>query len=300
MKLLILGGGASPEREVSLRSATAVADAARQADYEVEEADPGAGLMFLDKLQPGTIVLPILHGAGGEDGSLQAELEKRNLPFLGTKSQPSTACWDKWTALNKLAAAGVPIAKSELVTPYSFKHHALASKPYVLKVRRGGSSIGVLIARDTSRVRDWQIEEVFAMESPAILEELIEGVEITVAVLDGQALPVVEIRPPTNGEFDYDNKYNGKTAELCPPENVSDEVQASARAVAEKSHKLLGCRHLSRTDMMVRPDGSLFVFDLNTMPGLTEQSLYPKAALTAGLSMPELVKKFVAMVERDA
>lgn len=299
MKVLVLGGGDSPEKEVSLRSAKSVANAARQAGFDVLEADPSDGLEFLDKLPKGTVVLPILHGINGEDGVIQAELEKRGLPFLGADSASSAACFDKWLTLQAFKQYGVPTAQSQLIKKEDFARSKLSKKPYVLKVVHGGSSIGVLIARDPKAVSQKQIDEIFEMESRAVLEELVEGVEITVPVLDNTALPVIEIVPPLDGEFDYDNKYNGKTTELCPPKNVSDGVQAEAQRLALKAHKIRNCRHLSRTDFIVRPDGGLIVFDINTIPGLTDQSLYPKAAKVAGLSMPALVTRFVDLIKRD-
>lgn len=299
MKVLVLGGGDSPEKEVSLRSAKFIAKAAREAGFDVIEADPSEGLEFFDNLPKDTVVLPILHGINGEDGVIQAELEERGLPFLGADSASSAACFDKWLTLQAFRQYGLPTAQSQLIKKEDFATSKLSKKPYVLKVVHGGSSIGVLIVRDLSKVSQKQIDAIFEMESRAVLEELVEGIEITVPVLDDKALPVIEIVPPSGGEFDYDNKYNGKSAELCPPKNVSDGVQAEAQRLALKAHKIRNCRHLSRTDFMVRPDGSLVAFDINTIPGLTDQSLYPKSAAVAGLSMPELVKRFVVMVQRD-
>jgi D-alanine-D-alanine ligase len=299
MKLIVLGGGVSSERDVSLRSAGAIATAARQAGYAVEERDPKDGLEFLKKIESGAIILPILHGVGGEDGSLQIKLEELKLAYLGSDSSASARAWDKWQALNIIRQAGLPIASSELVDRQSFKHHPLAQSPYVLKVRRGGSSLGVVIARDPASVDAKEIAAVFGMQEPAILEELIEGIEITIAVLDDRALPVVEIHPPEHGEFDYGNKYNGQSRELCPPESVDEPTQKLAQALALNAHQALGCRHLSRTDMMLRTDGQLFIMEVNTIPGLTDQSLFPKAAKAAGIPMPELVRRFVAMIQRD-
>ncbi len=299
MKILVLGGGTSNEREVSLRSAKAVAIAARRAGFDVMEADHHDEPLILDKIGSDTIVFPILHGAYGEDGGIQTELEKRQLPFLGSASAASAKCWDKWQSLNTIRAAGVPIARSQLVDRENFKDSPLVKNPYVLKVRRGGSSIGVLVARNAQSIKNDEIAAIFNMEEPAILEEFVPGIEITVAILDDQPLPVVEIHPPQGKEFDYENKYNGQSQELSPPPNVSKEGQKKAQDLAIAAHKALGCRHLSRTDMIVKDDGGVFVFDVNTMPGLTDQSLYPKAAAVADMTMPQLVTKFAELVERD-
>jgi D-alanine-D-alanine ligase len=186
-----------------------------------------------------------------------------------------------------------------LVSRDTYHSQALAKKPHVLKVLNGGSTIGILIARKPDKVSDKQIDEVFNIESNAVLEELIVGNEITVPILDQKALPVVEIVPPDNEEFDYDNKYNGRSQELCPPLSVPRETQKQAQELAEKVHKTMGCRHLSRVDIMIDKAGKLYVLEINTMPGMTDQSLYPKSALVAGMMMPDLMTKFVELVKRD-
>lgn len=299
MNILVLGGGNSPERDVSLRSAKSVAEAARTAGFEVQEADPKDDLSFLDNLPPQTIVFPILHGKGGEDGELQAELERCNLPFLGAGSEVSKNCFDKWQTRLILQKHGIPMADAVRVTRESYATEDLAKEPHVIKILHGGSSIGTLIARDPSRITSQQLDEIFGMENDAVLEVLVEGIEITVPILDQSALPAIEVRPPEGGEFDYENKYNGQSAELCPPPSLSAELHEKAQRLAEKVHETMDCRHLSRVDTIMRVDGIFVVLEINTIPGLTDQSLYPKAAAVSGLSMPKLVKKFVELVKRD-
>jgi D-alanine-D-alanine ligase len=298
MRVLILGGGDSPEREVSLRSAKAVADAAREVGFEVIEADPADGLDVLNDLKE-TIVFPILHGAGGEDGELQAELEKRNLPFLGSGSQASRQSFDKWQTRLILEKNNIATAPGERVSRENYAGSALAKRPHVLKVLHGGSSIGTLIVRDPSKIDAEKIEEIFGLENDAVLESLVEGIEITVPILDQTSLPALEVRPPEGGEFDYENKYNGRSAELCPPPSLSEEQHSAAQRLAEAVHKTMGCRHLSRVDTIMRPDGSFVVLEINTMPGLTDQSLFPKSANVSGLTMPQLAERFADMVKRD-
>lgn len=298
MKIVVLGGGDSPEREVSLRSAAAVSTALKTAGYEVLNIDPittGA----LDTIEPGTIVFPVLHGVNGEDGTIQKELEIRNLPYLGTDSTTSGICFDKVASREAFRAAGLPIAAGDKVTLESYHGHSLAQRPHVLKISEGGSSIGTLIARDPTAVKEEAVAAVFNLGTAAVLEELVDGVEITVPILDTKALPVIEIKPPERSEFDYENKYNGLTKELCPPVSIGEEQQLQAQAYAEEAHRALGCRHLSRSDIIVRPDGSMVLLEINTLPGMTDQSLYPKSAMAAGISFPELMNRFVAMVKRD-
>jgi D-alanine-D-alanine ligase len=298
VKILVLGGGISPERQVSLRSAKYIADAARDAGYMVESADPAVGPSVLDGLKD-TIVFPILHGKNGEDGYIQKELEKRQLPFLGSGSLAATKCFDKWETRAALKHAGIPVPEGELVDERTYLSSTLLQEPYVLKVVHGGSSIGVLLARQPEKITEYQVSEIFAMEDKAIIEKLIVGVEVTVPILDGRALPVIEIVPPPNGEFDYENKYNGKTDEICPPKSVNHELQLKVQALAEKAHAITGCRHMSRVDLMIDKNDNLYVLEVNVIPGLTDQSLYPKAAAVDGLPMPELINRFVGLVARD-
>ncbi len=293
--VVVLGGGDSPERDVSLRSSAAVVQAAKDADYDVSMFDPKDGLGFLDQLPKDVIVLPILHGAGGEDGVLQAELEKRQLKFLGSGSVASRICFDKSLTRKRLAEKGLLVPDGVAITKAEYNKHPLAQKPHILKVARGGSSIGTLFVRNPKVVDTEKINEIFDLDNLAILEELVEGVEITVPILDNGALPVVEIHPPENGEFDYNNKYNGRTQETCPATSINSELQIKAQKIAEQAHAVTGCRHLSRVDIIVRPDNNMVILEVNTLPGMTTQSLYPKSAKVAGVSMTELITKFINM-----
>lgn len=299
MKVIVLSGGDSPEREVSLRSGKAVLDALRKAGFETENYDPADGLIFLNGISDG-IIFPILHGAGGEDGSIQIELEKRHLRFLGADSEASRICFDKSLTRKRLQAHDIPMAEGTVVTKETYEAHPLTKKPHILKVARGGSSIGTLFVRDPRASDAEKVDEIFDLDDLAILEELVEGIEITVPILDTEALPVIEIRPPSDGEFDYENKYNGQTAELCPPESVGQRIQTAAQRLAEQVHQVTGCRHLSRVDIIVRPDGRMVVLEINTLPGMTDQSLYPKSALAAGLDFPALMTRFVDLVKEEA
>ncbi len=291
-RVLVLSGGDSDERAVSLRSGTAVATALQAAGYDVVMADPRDSDVLPHDID---VVFPALHGEGGEDGLLQAALEANNMPYVGSDSVASALCFDKWRWRKTVGSQQVPVATGALVTRDSLRDQPLASKPFVLKPFTGGSSIDTFIVRDPAHA-DWaQIEDSFTRHPEMLLESLVSGIEITVGVLGDAALPVIEIVPPENGEFDYENKYNGATRELCPPEHIGQHAQEAAKALAVKVHQLCGCRDMSRTDMIVGPDNSLTVLETNTIPGLTDQSLLPKAAATAGLSMSELCDQLVQM-----
>jgi len=240
-----------------------------------------------------------LHGAEGEDGSIQKILEDKGIKYLGSSSASSKICFDKGLAKTAMAQAGIPLAEGATVTPDTYMQHPLAQKPHVLKVLRGGSSIGTYIVRDPALLDDTKVAEVFSLDNEAVIEELLPGPEITVPVLGNKALPVIEIIPPVNGEFDYENKYNGASQEICPAVSIDENKQQEAQALAEKVHRLLNCRHFSRVDIMLRQNGELVVLEANTIPGMTKQSLFPLSAKVAGMPMPELMKKFVDLITKQ-
>jgi D-alanine-D-alanine ligase len=294
IRVLVLAGGNSPEREVSERSGASVAAALGRAGYEVTVADPASGM---DKLLPAAksvdVVFPALHGAGGEDGELQRFLEQQAIKFVGSGSEASGLCFDKAAYDQLLSKNSVLTPRTKLVTFEAFGSTPLAKEPFVLKPNDGGSSIDTIIVRDVGRQDKAAIRQAFGRHPRLLLQELIGGVEITVAVLGAASLPVIEILPPDDQEFDYENKYNGATRELCPPEHVSDEQQAAAQELARRIHELCGCRDLSRTDIIIGEGGKLYVLETNTIPGLTDQSLLPKAAAAAGIDMPTLCDRLV-------
>lgn len=291
--VLVLAGGDSPESKVSMRSGAAVARALSASGYAVSQADPASD-DWQKVASASEVVFPALHGAGGEDGQIQKQLEKLEIPFVGSGASASALCFDKWCYRQFVQASGLLIPAGELVDAASFANSVLVKNPFVLKPVDGGSSVDTLIARDANRAR---AEKLFASHPQMLLEELISGTEITVGVLGNQALPVIEIIPPTHGEFDYENKYNGASQELCPPKHISKEIQQKAQALALKVHKLCGCRDLSRSDFIVTANDEIYLLETNTIPGLTDQSLFPKAASVAGISMPTLVKQLVELAK---
>jgi D-alanine-D-alanine ligase len=288
MKVLVIGGGISDEREVSLRSAKAVAEAGAQYhDVELYDWDGSRDWLAAEARQF-DVAFPVLHGKGGEDGQIQQILEGLGVAYVGTDSEHSAICMDKIQTNKILAQHGILVPKGELVDLQEYKAHTLYDKPHVLKPLGGGSSIDTFVFSDVSKRSDTPIAEVFKEHEKLMLEEYISGQEITVSILDGHDMPVIEIIPPANGIFDYENKYNGTSQELCPPEHVSQKLQIKAKELAQKCHDIMGCRDLSRTDMIIHGN-ELVVLEINTIPGMTSTSLFPKAAAVAGLSMDQLV-----------
>jgi D-alanine-D-alanine ligase len=293
-QVIVLAGGDSDEREVSLRSGAAVKQALEQAGYQVSLVDPADGLdKQLPALQAAAVVFPTLHGKGGEDGILQRYLEEHGIRYVGADSKGSALCFDKARYAELLQQYDILIPDTKLVNYAEYQGSNLAQTPYVLKPNDGGSSIDTFIVRDPGTVDEQAIAAAFSRHQKLLLQALVPGVEITVAVLDSQSLPVIEIIPPADQEFDYENKYNGATQELCPPQHVSEELQKKAQTLAKRLHVLTGCRDMSRTDIIISDSGELYVLETNTIPGLTSQSLLPKAAATAGYDMPSLCSQLV-------
>jgi D-alanine-D-alanine ligase len=294
LSILLLAGGSSDERAVSLRSGAAVCTALQAGGYQVKVVDPADGLAQ-ELLESCDVVFPVLHGFGGEDGSVQQLLDDLGLCYVGSGVAASQVCFDKWAYKALLQKHELPVPGGELVTASSLRNSPLIKQPFVLKPYDGGSSVDTFIVRDVAQV-DWSaLETSLKQYSEMLLEALIEGAEITVGVLGDTALPVIEIIPPASGEFDYDNKYNGKTQELCPPKHISANVQKRAQDLALQIHRLCGCRDFSRTDFIVTNTDELRILETNTIPGMTEQSLLPKAAATAGFSMEQTVDQLVKL-----
>lgn len=295
-QIVVLAGGTSRERAVSLRSGQAIAAALRQAGHNVKLVDPAPGLAATKPLlKSADAVFPALHGSGGEDGQLQSLLSRWHITFVGSNAASSRLCFNKWAYRRRLLKAGIKMATGALVNKANIWQSPLSNQPFVLKPVDGGSSIDTYIIRNLSSLNRKSINAALKRHHTMLLERLISGQEITVGVLGQRALPVVEIVPPPNSEFDYKNKYNGATQEICPPRHIPEAAQRRARALALDIHRLTGCRDFSRTDIIVAPGGAIYALETNTIPGLTTQSLFPKAAAAAGLSFPWVADRLVAM-----
>jgi len=258
-----------------LRSGAAVAKALRSIGVKVLEVDVKEKGV---KVPQGTdICFLALHGTYGEDGEVQRELEAAGMPFTGSGSEASALAFDKLKARDAMLAAGVPMAESQEWTP------ACDWKPpYVLKPVASGSSLGTFLVRAEEEAKKAVKEAKKWKDGGMMIERLIEGAEMTVGILGEQALPVIEVRP-AKGFYDYKNKYtSGATQYLCPapiPKEKAQELQE----LALKAHRSLGCEVLSRVDIMVDAEGKAYVLEVNTLPGMTDLSLLPKAGRAAGI-----------------
>jgi D-alanine-D-alanine ligase len=285
-RVAVLMGGPSSEREVSLRSGAAVARGLAQAGYDVESVDlQGPPL----RLPPGVeAVFIALHGAYGEDGQIQAELDRMGMPYVGAGARASEAAMDKVVTKRLLEAAGVATPAWAAVAPGDAIPLPL---PLVVKPTREGSSVGISLVFDAGA---WPAAVADASRFGAVMAEAyVPGRELTIGVVGDQALPVIEIVAPADGWYTYANKYTkGACRYICPADLPAD-VEHRCRNLAWRTFEVLGCRGMGRVDLRLRPDGEAFVLELNTIPGFTETSLLPKAAAAAGIGFSALCDRIL-------
>ena len=282
-------GGPSAEREVSLRSGAAVAKALRSLGHEVNELDPRTPDWNL--LDGTEVVFLALHGTYGEDGTVQKRLDELGVAYTGCDAEASRIAFDKVLTKQSCIQSGVPTPKFISVHSATEPFPASFSFPLVVKPSRQGSSVGLEFVE---RVEDWSAALASALkyDSEVLVEEKIIGRETTVGILDGKPLPVVEVRPH-NGVYDAHSKYTPGATEYFCPADFGDATTNRIQAVALGAFKAVGGRDYARVDVMVRADGSPVVLEVNTLPGMTETSLLPKAAAAAGINFAELCQRMV-------
>ncbi|MBQ3865483.1 MAG: D-alanine--D-alanine ligase [Clostridia bacterium] len=304
-RVLVLKGGVSTEREISLRSGAAVAEALREAGYTAEELDLTADSVSELIAKKPDLVFLALHGKGGEDGSVQGLLEWLGLPYTGPGVAASALCMDKLLTKKCLAASGVATAPFRALSPGDGEEAALAAAeelglPLVLKACRQGSSIGTVIARTKDAVpAAWR--EAASYGDDVVAEAFLSGTELTVPVLGGkepEALPVIEIT--SEGAFyDFASKYTPGGSRHIIPARIPEKTRAAVEELALNAYKATGCRGFARVDVMLSGEGEPFVLEINTIPGMTAQSLLPDAGRAVGLSFPALAEKIVMTALRE-
>ena len=294
----VLNGGWSAEREISLRSGKACAEALTRLGYRVTRIDVGRDIgSVLTTIKP-DVALNVLHGRPGEDGTLQGMLEILAIPYSHSGVLASAAAMQKDVAKELFRVAGVPVAEGLVASRFEAAKQHLMPRPYVVKPIAEGSSVGVFLVRED---QDHPPQELFsedwAFGDRVIVEKFIPGKELTCAVMGDQALGVIEI-VPTVRFYDYEAKYAPGGSKHLLPAPVSPFVYQEARRLALGAHQALGCRGVSRTDFRYddRIEGTegLFCLEVNTQPGMTETSLVPELAVHAGISFEELVRWMVA------
>ena len=305
MRVLVLAGGPDAEREVSLKSGAAVTAALREAGHIVEQRDIGpndAGALDWFERWAGDVIFPVLHGAWGEGGGLQALLEARGLAYVGSKRPAASLCMDKHAAKRALERAGVPTPAFELAEPGRAPGLDL---PVVVKPAREGSSIALTICHDQAQ-RDRAVREVSAGYDKTLIERYVTGRELTVGVLGpwpdvgATALPPLEIIPAA-GYYDYEAKYHRDDTQYRFDPDLPEALLRRLRDLALEAHAALGARDLSRVDFIVDEGDRPWVLEVNTLPGFTDHSLLPMAAAEAGWPMPSLCETLARLaVEQNA
>jgi D-alanine-D-alanine ligase len=304
LDITLLCGGISAEREVSLLTGTQIAEALRTVGHRVWQSDISPdNLSPLDR-RPCDLVFPALHGAFGEDGQLQRVLEARGLPFVGSGEAASRLGMDKAATKSCLLENNVPTANWQIVYQARYKGDAWAPAagiglPCVIKPIAEGSSVGCKVCKSLEEARA-HLAATLPTFGAMMVERFVDGFELTVGILDGRTLPVIWIKPATPF-YDYEAKYTREDTQYLFDIPLPDHVLLEVRRVAEATHKFLGCRHLSRVDVMVdKRTHEPFVLEINTMPGFTGHSLVPKAALHAGIPFTDLCDRLARFALRDA
>ena len=288
MSVALMMGGPGKEREVSLRSGAAVAGALRKSGASVHEMDV-AGPGFC--LPEGTrLVFNMIHGTFGEDGELQALLDGLGMAYTGEGAEGSRIAFDKIETKVRFDRAGVPTCAWEIVRRGESPDWKF---PCVIKAPRQGSSVGVHIIRSPGDIPA-ALDDCFLYGDRVLVEEFFTGRELTVGVLGDQALPVVEI-VPREGFYDYEHKYTKGASDYHVPADLAPEVTVQVQAAALAACRSLSLEVYSRVDILVAPDGRLNVLEINTIPGMTETSLLPKAAAVAGLDFCALCEEIAGL-----
>jgi D-alanine-D-alanine ligase len=289
-KIAVLMGGPGSERDVSLASGNAVLKALLGLGLDAKGVDVTTTEI---QLPEGTdLAFNVIHGTFGEDGQLQAALEKLGVPYTGAGVESSRKAFDKNLAKAAFTAAGVPTPKSEIIDVSNGVKLPSFPVPFVVKAPCQGSSVGVHIVKDPAKAMA-AMEDAAKYGNEILVEEFVSGYELTVPVIDDAAYPVVHIIPP-EGEYDFSSKYpwlsGGKGSQYICPADLDEETTKAVQAAALAAHRSLGIEVYSRVDVLLDGQGRPFVLEANTIPGMTETSLLPKSAAAAGIPFPELCR----------
>jgi D-alanine-D-alanine ligase len=296
-RVVVLAGGLSHERDVSLRSGRRVAEALESAGVETSVRDVDADLVQWLQTERPDCVVPLLHGETGEDGALREILELVGVAYVGSPPAAARMAFDKPIAKQVVAGAGLATPASFALPADTFREigaaavmQALVARlglPLVVKPAQGGSALGVSVVRRPEDLPGAMVA-CFSYGPVALVERCVTGVEVAVPVLDGpsgpRALPVVEIRAD-GGVYDYTARYTAGSTEFFVPARLTPESSAECARVAEVAHGVLGLRDLSRSDLIVGADGTVWFLEVNVAPGMTETSLVPLSVEAAGLDL---------------
>jgi len=301
LNIAILGGGTSSEREVSLKSSKKVFENLDQSKYNKEYFDFPSDLeKFLKDYKKFDVVMPVFHGPGGEDGTIQGFLNTLGLKFTFSDVEAHAIAMNKNITKIIMNGIGLLNPKYKMLDYKNIKKHDIEKDfgyPFVAKVNRGGSSIGVEIINNKDEF-DEKMQNVIKHKQDVMIEEYISGKEETVAVLgngnDSVAMPVTEIRPKTEF-FDYKAKYDPEFCDEICPAPIEDDLAKELQKQALLVHQTLGCRGISRSDFIVTENNKIYFLEINTIPGMTDASLFPQAAAVSGYDYPKFLDKLIEL-----
>ncbi|MEW5758210.1 MAG: D-alanine--D-alanine ligase [Candidatus Omnitrophota bacterium] len=292
-RICILMGGLSSEREISIKSGTAVYNALIKKykntfclDIHTEDRNNIKKILQSEFI---SVAFIAMHGRFGEDGKIQSILEELSIPYTGSNVMASRLAMDKHRSKIIFKKHGIPIAPFEFLYSSNIKdfHFEKFNKfPYIVKPARGGSSIGSSIIRDKGQFNK-AFEEAFKYDTKIIIEKYIEGRELTVGILQDNPLDIIEIAP-RDKFFDFNAKYKDSSTQYIIPAKIPSGVVNNVKELALASHMALGCKSFSRVDIMIDKYYNPFILEVNTIPGLTNHSLLPKAAKEKGIDFDEL------------
>jgi len=291
----VLMGGWSAEREISLRSGKACADALNRGGYRVSPIDAGRDIASVLTATKPDVALNVLHGRPGEDGTLQGVLEILGIPYSHSGVLASAVAMHKVYAKALFRAADIPVAEDLVASRFDAAKRHLMPPPYVIKPIGEGSSVGVfIVTEDHPHPPQELYRDDWAFGEQVLIERYIPGKELTCAVLGDRALDVIEIEPATRF-YDYEAKYASGGSRHVLPARILPNVYQEVRRLTLAAHSALGCRGVSRADFRYddRGTGKLVCLEINTQPGMTETSLVPELAAHAGITFDELVRWMV-------
>jgi len=294
LKIALLYGGTSSEREISIKSGKAVENALKELNLEYRVFDPVEREKFIKEIveyKP-DIVFNVLHGKGGEDGVIQGVLEFLGFKHTSSSVKTSSITMDKDFTKRILKTYNIPMANWEVIKSYEDIEKLDFSKfPKVLKPAEEGSSIGVSIVKNKSELID-ALDELFKFNQKILVEDFIKGREITVGVINGKPLDIIEIKVK-DGFYDYENKYFSSSTEYICPAQIEKDIYKYIQNLSLEIYNILECEGAVRIDYILGEDNKPYFLEVNTIPGLTDHSLLPKAAEKEGIDFKELVLKIL-------
>jgi D-alanine-D-alanine ligase len=306
-RVLVLAGGLSHERDVSLRSGRRVVDALRSVGIDAVTRDTDAGLLAALQNDPFDALFITLHGAAGEDGALRGVLDLLGVPYAGAGPNACRVAFDKAAAKSVVALAGIDVPAGISLPHSTFRElgapavlDAVVERlglPLMVKPARGGSALGATAVVDAAQLPAAMVL-AFSYGDVAVVEHYVSGTEVAVTVIDTgdgpRALPAVEICVHGGRPYDYEARYTAGSTEFYAPARLSPAVAERAAEVAVCAHRSLGLTDLSRSDLMVDPEGRVWFLEVNVSPGMTETSLLPLAVTAAGLDLGVVVRDILA------